>query len=76
MAFLVKFLAKGIVLFALEVGETISEVSTHLVSPSKIGYRVATHIDFSSSEDNDTVKPKTEPVIRSRFAQSRTVSEN
>ena len=73
MAFLIKFLAKGIVFFALEVGETISDVAAHLVSPSKIGYRVATHIDFSSSEENDTVQPKTERVIRSRSAQSKTV---
>ena len=72
MAFLIKFLAKGIVVFALEAGETISDITAHLVSPSKIGYRVATQIDFSSSEKNDTVQPKTEPVIRSRFAQSNT----
>ena len=76
MAFLIKFLAKGIVVFKLEAGETISDIAAHLVSPSKIAYSVATQIDFSSSEENDTVKPKTEPVIRSRFAQSRTVSEN
>jgi flagellar biosynthesis/type III secretory pathway M-ring protein FliF/YscJ len=75
MTFLVKFMVKGILVLALEAGETISEIATHIVSPAKIGYRVATHIDFSSSEENDTVKPKTEPVIRSRFTQSKTVSE-
>lgn len=75
MAFLIKFLAKGIVVFALEAGETISDIAAYMVSPSKIGYRVATQIDFSSSGENDTVQPKTEPVIRSRSAQSKTVSE-
>ena len=75
MAFLIKFLVKGIVVFALEAGETIAEIAAHLVSPSKTAYRVATQIDFSSSEENDTVKPKTEPVIKSRFTQSKTISE-
>ena len=76
MAFLIKFLAKGIVVFALEAGETISDIAAHMASPSKIGYRVATQIDFFSSEENDTVQPKTERLIRSRSAQSKTVSEN
>ena len=75
MAFLIKFLAKGIVVFALEAVETISDIAAHLVSPSKIGYRVATHIDFSSSEENDAVQSETERVIKSRSAQSKTVSE-
>ena len=75
MSFLIKFLVKGIVVFALEAGETIADIAAHLVSPSKIGYQVATQIDFSSSEENDTVKPKTAAVIRSRFTQSKTVSE-
>ena len=58
MTFLTKFLVKGIALFALEAGETISEIASHLVSPAKLGYQLATHIDLSSPEDKDAAQTK------------------
>ena len=58
MTFLTKFLVKGIALFALEAGETISDIASHLVSPAKLGYQLATHIDLSSPEDKDAAQTK------------------
>ena len=65
MTFLMKFLVKGIALFALEAGETISDIASHLVSPSKLGYQLATHIDLSSPEDKDAAQTKPELNISS-----------
>ena len=75
MTFLTKFLAKGIALFALEAGETIFEIASHLVSPAKLGYQLATHIDLSSPEDKDAAQTKTEHLIRSRFGDHTLVSK-
>ena len=46
MTFLVKFMVKGILVVALEAGETISEIATHRVTPLRVGYRMALHIDY------------------------------
>ena len=59
MTFLIKFLVKGIALFALEAGETIFEIASHLVSPAKLGYQLATHIDLFNPEDKDAAQTKT-----------------
>ena len=59
MTFLMKFLVKGIALFALEAGETIFEIASHLVSPAKLGYQLATHIDLFNPEDKDAAQTKT-----------------
>ena len=75
MTFLTKFLVKGITLFALEAGETISEIASHLVSPAKLGYQLATHIDLSSPEDKDAAQTKTEHLIRSRYGDHTLVSK-
>ena len=75
MTFLIKFLVKGVALFALEMGETISEIASHLVSPAKLGYQLATHIDLSSPEDKDAAQTKTEHLIRSRFGDHTLVSK-
>ena len=58
MTFLIKFLVKGIALIALEAGETISDIASHMVSPAKLGYQLATHIDLSSPEDKDAAQTK------------------
>ena len=70
MIFLIKFLVKGIALFALEAGETISDIASPIVSPAKIGYQLATHIDLSDHKDKDTVQPKTDHLIRSRYGDN------
>ena len=75
MTFLTKFLVKGISLFALEAGETISEIASHLVSPAKLGYQLARHIDLSSPEDKDVAQTRTEHLIRSRFCHNTLVSK-
>ncbi len=46
MTVIVKFLTKGVLVIALEVSEIISDVATHLISPSRIGYRVASHLIY------------------------------
>ena len=75
MTFLVKFMVKGILVVALEAGETISEMAPHLVSPAKLGYQLATHIDLSSPEDKDATQTRTENLIRSRFCHNTLVSK-
>ena len=70
MTFLVKFMVKGILVVALEAGETISEIASHIVSPAKIGYQLATHIDLSGHRDKDTVQTKTDHLIRSRYGDN------
>ena len=45
MTFLIKFLIKGVALIALEARETISDIASHMVSPAKLVYQLATHID-------------------------------
>ena len=75
MAFLIKFLSKVIVLFTLEVGETISDAVVHLASPSKIGYGVVTQIDFPISEDDGSMQPKLERFIVTESIHKGTVSE-
>ena len=75
MTFLIKFLVKGIALFALETGETISEIASHMVSPAKLGYQLARHIDLSSPEDKDVAQTRTEHLIRSRFCLNTLVSK-
>ena len=75
MTFLTKFLVKGIALFALEAGETISEIASYLVSPAKLGYQLAKHIDLSSPEDKDAAQTKTDHLIRSRFGNQTLVSK-
>ena len=75
MTFLIKFLVKGISLIALEAGETISDIASHMVSPAKLGYRLATHIDLSSPEDKDAAQTKTEHLIRSRYGDHTLVSK-
>ena len=54
MTFIVKFLTKGVLVIALEVSEIISDVATHLISPSRIGYRVASNLDLYDPKDDDT----------------------
>ena len=75
MTFLVKFMVKGILVVALEAGETISEIAAHIVSPAKVGYRMAPHIDLSDSRDNDAAQTKTEYLIRSRYVGHTSVSK-
>ena len=75
MTFLVKFMVKGILVVALEAGETISDIASHLVSPAKLGYQLATHIDLSSPEDKDAAQTKTEYLIRSRYGDHTLVSK-
>ena len=75
MTFLIKFLVKGIALIALEAGETISDIASHMVSPAKLGYQLAKHIDLSSPEDKDAAQTKTEHLIRSRFSDHTLVSK-
>ena len=75
MTFLIKFLVKGIALFALEAGETISEIAAHIVSRAKGGYRMASHIDLSDSKDDDATQTKTEHLIRSRYVGYTSVSK-
>ena len=75
MTFLIKFLVKGIALIALEAGETISDIASHMVSPAKLGYHLATHIDLSSPEDKDAAQTKTEHLIRSRYGDQTLVSK-
>ena len=75
MTFLTKFLAKGIALFALEAGETISDITSNMVSPAKLGYQLAKHIDLSSPEDKDAAQTKTEHLIRSRYGDQTLVSK-
>ena len=75
MTFLIKFMVKGILVVALEAGETISEIATHIVSPAKVGYRMASHIDLSDSKDNDAAQTKTEYLIRSRYVGHTSVSK-
>ncbi len=75
MTFLTKFLVKGIALFALEAGETISDIASHMVSPAKLGYQLATHMDLSSPEDTDAAQTKKEHLIRSRYGDHTLVSK-
>ena len=75
MTFLTKFLLKGIALFALEAGETISDIASNMVSPAKLGYQLAKHIDLSSPEDKDAAQTKTEHLIRSRYGDQTLVSK-
>ena len=75
MTFLVKFMVKGILVVALEAGETISEIATHIVTPAKVGYWMAPHIDLSDSKDNDATNTKTEHLIRSRYVDHASVSK-
>ena len=53
MTFIVKFLTKGILVIALEVSEIISDAAAHLISPSRIGYRMASHLDLYDPKDDD-----------------------
>ena len=75
MTFLTKFLVKGIALFALEAGETISDIASNMVSPAKLGCQLAKHIDLSSPEDKDAAQTKTEHLIRSRYGDQTLVSK-
>ena len=75
MTFLIKFLVKGIALFALETGETISEIVSRMVSPAKLGYQLAPHIDLFNPEDKDAAQTKTEHLIRSRYGDHTLVSK-
>ena len=67
MTLLVKLIAKGVSLFAIEMGEVISDVASHIISPAKIAYRVASHIDFSNTEDENSTQTKAEYLIRPRY---------
>ena len=53
MTVIVKFLTKGVLVIALEVSDIISDVATHLISPSRIGYRIASHLDLYDPNDDD-----------------------
>ena len=67
MTFLVKFIVKGVSLFAIEMSEVMSDVASHIVSPAKIAYRVASHIDFSNTEDENSAQTKAKHLIRLRY---------
>ena len=75
MTFMVKFIAKGVALFAIEMSEVISDVASHIVSPAKIAYRVASHIDFSNTEDENSTQTKAEYLIRPRYNDHTLVSK-
>ena len=75
MTFMVKFIAKGVALFAIEMSEIISDVASHIVSPAKIAYRVASHIDFSNTEDESSTQTKAEYLIRPRYNDHTLVSK-
>ena len=75
MTFMVKFIAKGVALFAIEMSEVISDVASHIVSPAKIAYRVASHIDFSNTEDESSTQTKAEYLIRPRYNDHTLVSK-
>ena len=75
MTFLVKFIAKGVSLFAIEMSEVIGDVASHTVSPAKIAYRVASHIDFSNTEDDNSTQTKAEYLIRPRHDDHTLVSK-
>ena len=75
MSFLVKFIAKGVSLFAIEMGEVISDVASHIVSPAKIAYQVAAHIDFSNTEDENSTQTSAEYLIRLRHDDHISVSK-
>ena len=75
MTFLVKFIAKGVSLFAIEMGEVISDVASHIVSPAKLAYRVASSIDFSTTKDENTRQTTAEYLIRSRYDDHTLVSK-
>ena len=75
MALLIKFIVKGVSLFAVEMGETISDVVSQIVSPARIAYRVAAHIDFSNTEDEKSTQTKAEYLIRPRYGDYTLVSK-
>ena len=75
MTFLVKFTAKGISLFAIEMGEVISDVAYHIVSPAKLAYRVVAQIDFSNTEDENSTQTKAEYLLRPRYDDQTLVSK-
>ena len=75
MTLLIKFIAKGVSLFAIEMGEVISDVASHIVPPAKIAYQVASHIDFSNTEDENSTQTKTEYLIRPRYDDHILVSK-
>ncbi len=75
MTFLVKFIVKSVSLFAVEVGETISDVASHIVSPAKIAYQVAAHIDFSNTDDENSTQTRAEYLIRLRHDDHTSVSK-
>ena len=75
MTLLVKFIVKGVSLFAVEMGETISDVASHIVSPAKLAYRVVAQIDFSNTEDENSTQTKAEYLIRPRYDDQTLVSK-
>ena len=75
MTFLVKFIVKSVSLFAVEVGETISDVASYTVSPAKFAYQVAAHIDFSNTDNENSTQTRAEYLIRLRHDDHTSVSK-
>ena len=67
MIFLIKFVVKGVFLFAFEMGVTISELASHIVSPAKMAYRVVVRSDFSNTEDENPTRTQAEYLIRPQY---------
>ena len=76
MTFIVKFLTKGVLVIALEVSEIISDVATHLISPSRIVYRVASHLDLYDPKDDDTWSFDGAHILRPRNVDRILVVKN
>ena len=76
MTFIVKFLTKGILVIALEVSEIISDAATHLISPSRIGYRIASHLDLYDPEDDDVWSFDGAHILRPQNANRILVVKN
>ena len=76
MTFVVKFLAKGVLVIALEVSEMISDVATHLISPSRIGYRIASHLDLYDPKDDEVWSFDGAHILRPRNVNRILVVKN
>ena len=76
MTFLIKFVAKGVLVTAVEVGETISDMATHIISPSRIGYRIASNLDLYDPKDEDTASFDSAHILRPRNVDRILVLKN
>ena len=76
MTVIVKFLTKGVLVIALEVSEIISDAATHLISPSRIGYRIASHLDLYDPKDDDAWSFDGAQILRSRNGDRILVLKN